>query len=191
MKINTVIIDSEQISRGLTATYLLNIPDISIIGEFDDALSAYSFITENRPSLIIIDISEKTQMALDIVTKISSNVKNAKIIVLSYDMNSETVVKALRAGARDYLTKPLIEKDFQESVNKLKDLILGNINDTTKCKVITVFSNKGGIGKTSVATNLAVEIANMTKEKVALVDLNMQIGDVTTFLDVNPSFDTS
>ena len=84
-----------------------------------------------------------------------------------------------------------MKSDFIVAVEKLKDLILGNINDTTKCKVITAFSNKGGIGKTAIATNLAVELANMTKERVALVDLNMQMGDVTTFLDLNPSFDTS
>ena len=47
------------------------------------------------------------------------------------------------------------------------------------------------MGKTSIAANLAVEIANLTKEKVALVDLNFQMGDITTFLDLNPAFDTS
>lgn len=111
--------------------------------------------------------------------------------MLSYDTESDIVIKALRAGAREFLVKPLIEKDFVASVQKMKDLILGNINDTTKCKVITTFSNKGGIGKTSIAVNLAMEIANITKEKVALVDLNMQMGDITTFLNLDPSFDTS
>ena len=111
--------------------------------------------------------------------------------MLSYDTESDIVIKALRAGAREFLVKPLIEKDFVASVKKMKDLILGNINDTTKCKVITTFSNKGGIGKTSIAVNLAMEIANITKEKVALVDLNMQMGDITTFLNLDPSFDTS
>ncbi len=106
-------------------------------------------------------------------------------------MNSTLVVRALRAGASEILLKPIIENDFIDSVEKMKDLILGNINDTTKCKVITVFSNKGGIGKTSIATNLAIELANMTNERVALVDLNFQMGDITTFLDLNPAFDTS
>ena len=171
--------------------YLAQIEDINVTQEFNDVLTAMNFITESRPNLIIVDISQKTQMALDIIVKISNTLKNSKIIVLSYDMNSETVIKALRAGAREFLVKPLIENDFILAVEKLKDLILGNINDTTKCKVITTFSNKGGIGKTAIATNLAVEIANMTKERVALVDLNMQMGDVTTFLDLNPSFDTA
>lgn len=191
IKIDTVIIDPENNSREIILNYLARIEDINVTQEFNDVLTAMNFITESRPHLIIVDISQKTQMALDIIVKISNSLKNSKIIVLSYDMSPETVIKALRAGAREFLTKPLIENDFLQAVEKLKDLILGNINDTTKCKVITTFSNKGGIGKTAIATNLAVELANMTKERVALVDLNMQMGDVTTFLDLNPSFDTS
>lgn len=191
IKIDTVIIDPENNSREIILNYLSQIQDINVTQEFNDVLGAMNFILDSRPNLIIVDISQKTQMALDIIVKISNSLKNSKIIVLSYDMSPETVIKALRAGAREFLTKPLIEADFLQSVEKLKDLILGNINDTTKCKVITTFSNKGGIGKTAIATNLAVEIANMTKERVALVDLNMQMGDITTFLDLNPSFDTA
>lgn len=191
IKIDTVIIDSDETSRGLVAGFLNKVEDINIAGEFQDAINSYAEIVEMHPNLIIVDISQRTQLTLDVIVKLSKNLRNVKIIVLSYDMDSELVIKALRAGAREFLLKPLIENDFLESVEKIKDLILGNINDTTKCKVITTFSNKGGIGKTSIATNLAVEIANLTNERVALVDLNFQMGDVTTFLDLNPAFDTS
>lgn len=191
IKIDTVIIESDPVSRELIRNYLGKVEDINIIGEFDDAINSYAQISELHPNLIIVDISQRTQLTLDIIVKISKNLRNAKIVVISYDMDSQTVIKALRAGAREYLVKPLIESDFIDSVEKIKDLILGNINDTTKCKVITTFSNKGGMGKTSIAANLAVEIANLTKEKVALVDLNFQMGDITTFLDLNPAFDTS
>ena len=191
IKIDTVIIDSDETSRGLVAGFLNKVEDINIAGEFQDAINSYAEVVEMHPNLIIVDISQRTQLTLDVIVKLSKNLRNVKIIVLSYDMDSELVIKALRAGAREFLLKPLIENDFLESVEKIKDLILGNINDTTKCKVITTFSNKGGIGKTSIATNLAVEIANLTNERVALVDLNFQMGDVTTFLDLNPAFDTS
>ena len=191
VKIDTVIIDPEQTSRELIATYLETIDDINIIQQFKDILSAQDYIIENRPPLVIVDITKKTNISLDIISKLTTVVKNIKIIVLSYETESDVVIKALRAGAREFLVKPLIEKDFVASVQKMKDLVLGNINDTTKCKVITTFSNKGGIGKTSIAVNLAMEIANITKEKVALVDLNMQMGDITTFLNLDPSFDTS
>ena len=147
INIDTVIIESDPVSKELIKNYLGKVEGINIIGEFDDAINSYSEISELHPSLIIVDISQRTQLTLDIIVKISKNLRNAKVIVLSYDMDSQTVVKALRAGAREYLVKPLIESDFIESVEKIKDLILGNINDTTKCKVITTFSNKGGMGK--------------------------------------------
>ena len=191
IKIDTVIIDSENTSKELMLNYLNDIEDINIMQQFNDILTAQDYIIENRPSLVIVDITKKTNFSLDIISKITNAIKNIKIIVLSYDTDSNTVIKALRAGAREFLIKPLIEKDFIDAVSKMKDLVLGNINDTTKCKVITTFSNKGGIGKTSLAVNLAMEIANLTKEKVALIDLNMQMGDVTTFLNIDPSFDTS
>ena len=191
IKIDTVIIDSEETSRELIANYLETVDDVNIIQQFKDILAAQDYIIENRPPLVIVDITKKTNISLDVISKLTTLVKNIKIIVLSYETESDIVIKALRAGAREFLVKPLIEKDFVASVQKMKDLILGNINDTTKCKVITTFSNKGGIGKTSIAVNLAMEIANITKEKVALVDLNMQMGDITTFLNLDPSFDTS
>ena len=191
IKIDTVIIDSDDTSRGLVASFLEKVQDINIVGKFQDAINSYGEIIELHPNLIIVDISQRTQLTLDVIVKFSKNLRNAKIIVLSYDTDSELVIKSLRAGAREFLVKPLIESDFIDSIEKMKDLILGNINDTTKCKVITTFSNKGGIGKTSIATNLAFELASLTNEKVALVDLNFQMGDVTTFLDLNPSFDTS
>ena len=97
----------------------------------------------------------------------------------------------MRAGAREFIAKPLIKDEFINSINKIIVQLSSGGSENKKCRVITAFSNKGGIGKTSIAANLALELANMTKEKVALIDLNLQLGDITTFLDINPSFDIS
>ena len=191
IKINTVLIDSEENSRELITSYLQKVDDIDIVEKFNDILAAQNYIAENKIPLVIVDVTKKTNISLDVIAKLTTTLRNIKIIVLSYDMDSAIVIKALRAGAREFLVKPLIEKDFIEAVEKMKDLIVGNINDSTRCKVITTFSSKGGLGKTTIAVNLANEIANMTKEKVALIDLNMQMGDVTTFLNIDPSFDIS
>lgn len=191
LKINTVVIDSELTSVELVGGYLRKIPNINVMKTFPDIQSGYDFILKNAPNLIVIDISENPSKVLEEIQKLQIVLKNTKFVVLSYNINSELVVQALRAGAREFLIKPLIEKDFANSIEKIKDLIIGNIDDRSKCKVISVFSNKGGIGKTSIATNIAVEIANLTKERVALIDLNLQMGDITTFLDLTPAFNTS
>lgn len=190
-QIPTVIIDTEEQSIELLKLYLKDIESISVTDDFDDIVAGYNYILETRPAIVIIDISKKTDLALDIITKISTNHKTCKIVVTSANYSSETIIKAMRAGAREFLPKPVIKEELINSLNKIKDQVGGNGTENKKCRVITTFSNKGGIGKTAIAANLALELANMTKEKVALIDLNLQLGDITTFLDINPSFDIS
>ena len=80
-----------------------------------------------------------------------------------------------------------MESEFKEVINNLTQE-LNCVEPAQNCKIISTFSNKGGIGKTSIAVNLALELAQMSKEKVALIDLNLQLGDVSTFLDMTPPF---
>lgn len=190
-QIPTVIIDTEEQSIELLNLYLSELDYIQVTGEFTDIMVGYNDILESRPSIVIIDISHKIELALDIINKISNSHKTCKIVVTSSNYSTDVIIKAMRAGAREFLPKPLIKEDLNAALNKLKEHVSGVSSDDKKCRVITTFSNKGGIGKTAIATNLALELANMTKEKVALIDLNLQLGDITTFLDINPSFDIS
>lgn len=190
-QIPTVIIDTQEQSTEVLTLYLKELDYITVTDTFDNMVTGYNAIMETRPSIIIIDISEKAELAFEIINKISTNHKTSKIIVTSSDYNPDLIIKAMRAGAREFLPKPIIKNELLLSIHKLKENISSSNSDEKKCRVITTFSNKGGIGKTAIATNLALELANMTKEKVALIDLNLQLGDITTFLDINPSFDIS
>lgn len=190
-QIPTVIIDTEEQSIELLKLYLSELEYMQVTGEFTDIMVGYNDILESRPSIVIIDISHKIELALDIINKISNAHKTCKIVVTSSNYSTDSIIKAMRAGAREFLPKPLIKEDLKAALDKLKEHVSGAGSDDKKCRVITTFSNKGGIGKTAIATNLALELANMTKEKVALIDLNLQLGDITTFLDINPSFDIS
>ena len=87
-----------------------------------------------------------------------------------------------------------IEKRFT-FLYVFRTLVYNNISSNKLqaffAKIITIFSNKGGIGKTTIATNLAIELTKTTHDKVALVDLNLQLGDISTFLNLNPTFDVN
>lgn len=190
-QIPTIIIDTESQSVEVLKLYLNELNYIHVTDEFDDLVEGYNAVLETRPSIVFVDISQKTELALDIISKIATNHKTCKIVVTSSNYSTDTIIKAMRAGAREFLPKPVIKDELKISLDKIKDQIAGFHSENKKCRVITTFSNKGGIGKTAIATNLALELANITKEKVALVDLNLQLGDITTFLDVNPSFDIS
>ncbi len=190
-RIKTFIIDDNETSAELIMNYLSEIEDIAEPQVFKSINTAYKKAVDEEPQLIFIDISSNQSSAVEFIKKLLMILPSTKIVATSYTTSSSLIVKAFKAGVKEFLIKPLIKNDFSDVAAKLVKQIQNNIKENSKCKVITVFSNKGGIGKTAIATNVAYEIAEMSKEKVALIDLNLQLGDVSTFLELAPSFNAA
>lgn len=189
-KLSTFVIDSDNNSREIIRNYSSGLDFIEITDCYNSIEDAYEAILKEQPKIVVVDLNNYPEKVFEYIEKVLNNQNKTKFIVTALSYDTDSIIKAMRAGAREFLPKPIIKEDFEKTLNKIKDHALGT-DKTTNCKVITLFSNKGGIGKTSIATNLALEIANITKEKVALVDMNFQLGDVATFMDIKPSFDIS
>lgn len=188
-KLTTVLMNFDNQAYSLLNSYLEELDFISVLPSSFNVKDDENLILKKYPDIVIVNVSEKTDYILGIVSKILSVHKMCKFIAISSDYSADTVIKVMRVGIRDFINSPVIKEDFLNSILKLKNQ--NNIVKDKKSRVISVFSNKGGIGKTSIAVNLSLELANITKEKIALVDLNLQMGDITTFLDIVPSFDIS
>ncbi|MBP7212207.1 response regulator transcription factor, partial [bacterium] len=117
-QIPTLIIDTEQQSLELLFSFLKKTDITQVIGSYSDLVNGYNAVLELRPSIVIVDISQKTDLAIDIVSKIAVNHKTCKIIVTSDDYSADLVVKAMRAGAREFLSKPIIEAELNASLEK-------------------------------------------------------------------------
>lgn len=189
-KLSTFIIDSDINARELLTNYSNELDFLEVSDCFNTLEDAYQTILKEQPQIVFVNINEESDNTFTLIERALNNLKNTKFIVTALSYSTNSVIKAMRAGAREFLPKPIIKDDFIKTLTKIKDTTFGS-EKNTNCKIITTFSNKGGIGKTSIATNLALELANITKEKVALVDMNFQLGDVATFLDIKPSFDIS
>ena len=180
MSISTIVISEDSHTVELLKLYL-------------DEFGEFSFLAVNelQKSLIIVDISAYQEQGLNFISKIVAEFPECKAIALCDKPDVDLVIRAMRVGATDFLAIPVIKAEFLGVLAKLYNDLTGGKQKKSKCRVITVYSNKGGVGKTSIATNLAYELAKITKENVALIDLNFQLGDVTTFLDLKPSFNIS
>lgn len=186
-KLNVIIIDKEENSRSIIKNYLSSFEDTEVSAEFYDFDLGYDFVRKAGKCAAFIDVSENPEKALVIIKNIKENNKDAFVVAISNKTSTETIIKVMRAGAKEFITKPVMESEFNEVINTIKEE-QKNDDQPETCKIISTFSNKGGIGKTSIAVNLALELAQMSKEKVALIDLNLQLGDVATFLDMTPPF---
>jgi pilus assembly protein CpaE len=95
----------------------------------------------------------------------------------------------MRSGAEEFLAQPFNWPMIVQSLERIRAKInLHSAKGTDRGRIITVFSNKGGVGTTTVATNLAVALATEHRKSVCLVDLVLQFGSVTSFLNLEPSY---
>lgn len=185
--LNVLLIDSDENSRSIIKAYLTEAEGVGIAAEFSDYDEGFNLAGNSGKCIVVVDVSENFDKYVNCIKHLKSQNKEAFVIALSNRASADVIIKVLRSGAKDLVAKPVIKTEFLDIINDLiKDINSTETKDT--CKIISTFSNKGGIGKTSIAVNLAVELAQMSKEKVALIDLNLQLGDVATFLDMTPAF---
>jgi len=190
-KISTIILSDEFSTSEVLKLYTSEFDNLEIVDNLSDYQKIFDKIASlSEKSLLIVDLSSDKDEKLDLISKISSQCSHCKTIALSDNPSVDLIIQIMRAGAKEFVPVPIIKNEYFEAITKTVSQF-GEAKKYNKCKIISVFSNKGGIGKTSLATNLALELSRITKENVALIDMNFQMGDITTFLDLKPSFNIS
>lgn len=181
------VLDKNENSREIIKSFIENLDFVNEVKLYDDFTRGYEDIKQSENPIVILDISEDFAGLDEIAGKLK--LVTSKIIITSVNYSTNTIIKALRLGAKEFLPKPVLREDLVRVLSMLASI--SPENEVSQSKIITVYSNKGGIGKTTIAVNLAAELVKVTKDKVALVDLNLQLGDISTFLNLNPPFDVN
>lgn len=148
------------------------------------------FLNNTDLNIFVVDVSDDTEKHVNKINEFEQKYPNCKFIISSYGLKPDNIVKFLRRSKKDFIEKPIARNQFLKIVNEIIEKKTSEQDFSGQGKIISIFSNKGGLGKTTFAVNLSKELANRNKyEKVVLVDFNMFLGDVTTFLDLTPQFD--
>ncbi len=192
-KIKVVIADDSAETRSDIRNLLSFEKRIEVIGEAENGEEAVFITRESRPDIVLLDINMPVMDGIQAAEALAAIVPNTSVIMMSVHGEQEFLKRAMSAGAREYLIKPFTMDDLVSSIFKAYEFEakrrqgLGSEKSTEaiKTRIITVFSTKGGVGKTTVASNLAVGLARLCKKKVALIDLDLQFGDVAIMLNVS------
>jgi len=116
-------------------------------------------------------------------------------ILIAEELTTDVFQRAIRSGVRDVLAAPVDTSQLGEAVRRIEEAIgphrvsvpeVPTESDGTLGRVITVFSTKGGAGKSVVASNLGVSLAMRTDRPVVLVDADLQFGDIAVMLKLAP-----
>ena len=187
-EITVLIVDSDERSRAGIKGLLASMPVAAVVGDAPDIKRGLKLVKQLKPALVIMELSPVTE-ALQAAEKIKTEHPQTAVYVTASDPGAEVILKAMRAGASEFLSRPVNGTDLGAALKKLAARIEQELAASRQAgKVVTVFSNKGGVGTTTIATNLAVSLAQETGQQVVIADLDLELGDVTMFLNMKPRY---
>lgn len=150
-------------------------------------------MNQEQPEVLILGPDVPIEDALRLATVFDVRFPEISVILVAEE-NPETVLHAMRAGIRDVLhpssdpaqIRVILERGCQAFASRQRNHEEQSADPTPKGLVIGVFSPKGGVGKTTIATNIAVGLGKIAPMSVVIVDLDLQFGDVASGLDLDP-----
>lgn len=188
----TVVIIDQNPENRAELPRMLETSGFTVVGNAGYGVEASTTIEELRPSFILMGLEEPVVRGLQAMDSIAEVSPHTPIIIYSSLTDGASIRKAMLAGARDYLAVPLTPETMVAAINGVLE------QEATRARrlsgerserpsggtVLTIFGAKGGIGKTTIATNLATALCRETGESVVLVDMDTRFGDVAVMMDM-------
>ena len=144
---------------------------------------------ESLPDLVFLDISRETETLFAFAAHLRRLRPTIRIIACSAQRQPDPglLLQAMRSGVQEFLPLPIDPAAVRDTLARF-----AQEKDTTGVrnaeKMIIVMGAKGGVGTTTVAVNLSVQLAQLSKKRVALLDLARPLGHASLLLDLQPRF---
>ncbi len=155
-----------------------------------DGLRDVSRMLGHDFDVVIVDLDSNPQYALDLVESICKH-GLAIVMVYSAKANSDLLIRSMRAGAREFLALPFVHRLMAEALVRASTLrsTVGSPKESGG-RLLVFLSAKGGSGVTTLACNFAVSLAQESKQKTLLIDLNLPLGDAAIDLGIKARYST-
>ncbi|HEY7941648.1 MAG TPA: response regulator [Candidatus Limnocylindrales bacterium] len=198
-RIAVLIVDDIQETRDHLTKLLGFESDIEVVGAAASGPEALELAQRLHPAIVLMDINMPGMDGIATTEQMAALEPAASVIMMSVQGEADYLRRSMLAGAREFLVKPFSSDELVSSIrqvnerekdkaSRLAERPAGTASETGRepGRIVTVFSPKGGVGRTTVAVNLAVVAASEMGKKVALVDASFQFGDVGVLLNLNP-----
>ncbi|MBI9092426.1 MAG: AAA family ATPase [Desulfobacterium sp.] len=172
--------------KGLYQKLSANLaPIVEITGRTPDIASGYKLAREANVDLVFLDLTDKAPDCINFAKRIKRVQPETEVFMVGSTRDPDLLLDGMRAGASDFLTYPFEEKAVIASV---KDALDRGGNLSKGGEIVSVFSLKGGVGVTTIAINLASHVFDLTRDKVLLFDLNLFMGDISSYLNIETAY---
>jgi pilus assembly protein CpaE len=167
---------------------------LTVTGEAAFGTEAVSLASEVKPDVIVCGMGRPPERSLQTIEALLDLLPETPIVAYGWRDDAEMVRKAMMAGARDFFVMPADHERVLESIRSvLESEERKRLRMSGQAKalgprglILTVFGAKGGVGKSTIATNLGVALSQELSHSVVLVDGDNNFGDAVAMLDLKP-----
>ena len=194
-----VIVDDIAETREHLTKLLSFESDIEVVGAASSGEEAVDLTGKLQPDILLMDINMPGMDGIATTERISATYPMTSIIMMSVQGEADYLRRSMLAGAREFLVKPFSSDELTASIRQVHvrekqkrgRMVVpsqdgGGDAAKKRGRVVTLFAPKGGVGRTTLAVNLAVAMAGEQRQTVTLVDGSFQFGDVGVLLNLNP-----
>ena len=155
--------------------------------------SRYEFypdvIEQTAPDVGVVALDTDPEKAIALVSRVAAEAPDTAVLAASESTDGQMILKAIRAGAREFLTLPIAGDELTLALDRISQQKFGAADSGGRnCEIFAVCGATGGVGTTSTAVNLACVLADDSRNSVALLDLDVALGDADVFLDSIPDY---
>ena len=182
-----VLVHRDDYERGQLRQALEALPGVQIAGERSELRSGMALAHQVRPTILVMELASPVEDGLHTASQFKLDHPDSAIFLVTEVFDPETLLRALRAGAQEVLRRPLDRGALREAVERVQRQLAKKSGGGSARGVVTVFSNKGGAGVSTIATNLAISLRRLTGREVALADFDMYSGDAAFMMGLSPT----
>jgi pilus assembly protein CpaE len=187
-----IVSGDPQIAAECEAALTSQADEGPVVYRASDTRQAVEMARSRRPQLVILEMGpdlSRLKAAVADIAAVSPETLTAATFrpeLFGHDVSeSALLIEALRLGVRDFLRRPISAVDLGQLVERLRRQ--GQRGPAHWGKVVAFISNKGGVGKSTLAVNVALGLALRYPERVLLVDTSLQMGVCAAMLDLEPT----
>jgi pilus assembly protein CpaE len=184
------IMDPQDASREHLRTLLLGMESVWLEAECARYEFFFDVLRQSPIDVAIVSLDADPAKALQLISQLAAQEPDLAVLAVSGKNDGQAILQALRSGAREFLTAPVQLEEFMMALGRLSrtraagDGGGGGNGAPRDSTVIAVLGSRGGVGCTSLAVNLGATLAQDPDHNVALVDLDLALGDADVALDL-------
>jgi pilus assembly protein CpaE len=183
--LRVILFNAEEHYQASLRGTLLEVEGVKIVAEVDDPALLNQVVGQFPVHVLVMNLDPHPDVILPIAGELTRAHPNLIVFGVSESTDGQLILSAMRRGLKEFLTKPL---DRQMVCEALERVAARAQDDSRQGTLIAVVGAAGGVGATTLATNLAVEMASLGTRRVCVVDLDHRFGQVATLLDLDPTY---